>query len=47
MIAIVYLLPPGTTYDAKPVELAYDAKHIEIRWRNVVDGQDVMCEPPP
>jgi hypothetical protein len=47
MIAVVYTLPPGTTYDAKPIELAYDAKHIEIRWRNVVDGKDVMCAPPP
>ena len=47
MVAVVYQLPPGTTYDAKPIELAYDAKHIEIRWRNVVDGKDVMCQPPP
>jgi hypothetical protein len=45
--AIVYALPPSTTYDATPIELAYDAKHIEIRWRNVVDGKDVMCAPPP
>jgi hypothetical protein len=47
MLALVYTLPPGTTYNAKPIEVGYDAKHIEIRWRNVVDGKDVMCEPPP
>ena len=46
-VAIIYVLPDGATYDAKPIELAYDAKHIEIRWRNVVDGKDVMCQPPP
>jgi hypothetical protein len=47
MVAIVYMLPDGATYDGTPIELAYDAKHIEIRWRNVVDGKDVMCQPPP
>lgn len=46
-MAIVYLLPAGASYDATPIELAYDAKRIEIRWRNVVDGADVMCMPPP
>jgi hypothetical protein len=47
MMAIIYVLPAGTTYDATPIEVSYDAKHVEIRWRNVVDGKDVMCQPPP
>ncbi len=47
MFAVIYVLPDGATYDPKPIELAYDAKHIEIRWRNLVDGKDVICAPPP
>ena len=38
----------AASYDDKtPIALEYDAKHVEIRWRNVVAGKDVMCQPPP
>jgi hypothetical protein len=46
-VAIVYVLPPSTTYDATPIEVAYDAKHVQISWRNVVGGKDVRCAPRP
>jgi hypothetical protein len=47
MMAIIYVLPAGATYDAKPIELVYDAKRIDIQWRNIVNGKEEICEPPP
>lgn len=43
--AIVYILPPGTHYDAAAITVHYDAKHVDLSYDWMVGGQ--RCQPPP
>lgn len=43
--AVVYVLPPGTTFDAAATTIKYDAKHVSLNYDRMVNGE--RCQPPP